>query len=173
MQTILYNGEEVTTLANDNLGNRYLFGGSLDGNITFTENFSLRGDLNIIEAAKSKQYGPLPSISPVFGNLLLTYNKKVWFASLRYQFSGAKDPEEYSENGEDGLEETPLISDSLQLYAGTPAWSELSFLTQYQWNEKIRFRLGLDNIFDVHYRSFASGVSAPSRNLKLGVNIQL
>ncbi len=172
MQTILYNNEEVITLANDNLGNRYLFGGSLDGNLTFSENLSLRGDLNFIEAAKSKQYGPLPSISPVFGNLLLTYKKEAWFASLRYQFSGPKDPEDYSEGGEDGLEETPLISESLGLYAGTPAWSELSFLTQYQCNEKIHFRIGLDNIFDVHYRSFASGVSAPGRNLKLGVHIQ-
>jgi outer membrane receptor protein involved in Fe transport len=32
--------------------------------------------------------------------------------------------------------------------------------------------MGLDNIFDVHYRSFASGISAPGRNFKLGVNIQ-
>ena len=173
MQTILYNGEEVTTLANDNLGNRYLFGGSLDGNLTFSEYLSLRTDINLIEAVKSDQYGPLPSISPLFGNLLLTYNKKDWFTSLRYQFSGAKDPEDYSFGGEDGLEETPQIPGSTNLFAGTPAWTEFSFLTQYQWNEKIRIRLGLDNIFDVHYRSFASGVSAPGRNLKLGINIQL
>ena len=173
MQTILYNGEEVTTLANDNLGNRYLFGGSLDGNLTFSEYLSLRADINLIEAVKSDQYGPLPSISPLFGNLLLTYNKKDWFTSLRYQFSGAKDPEDYSFGGEDGLEETPQIPGSTNLFAGTPAWTEFSFLTQYQWNEKIRIRLGLDNIFDVHYRSFASGVSAPGRNLKLGINIQL
>jgi hemoglobin/transferrin/lactoferrin receptor protein len=91
---------------------------------------------------------------------------------MRYQFSGSKAPEDYSEGGEDGLDETPLISEDPDLYAGTPAWSELSFLSQYQWNDKIHLRMGLDNIFDVHYRSFASGISAPGRNFKLGVNIQ-
>jgi len=172
MNTILYNGEELTTYANNNLGDRYIFGGSIDGNFSFTDQLSLRGDLNIIQAAKSKKYGPLPSISPVFGNLVLTYQKEAWFASMRYQFSGSKALEDYSEGGEDGLDETPLISEDPDLYAGTPAWSELSFLSQYQWNDKIHLRMGLDNIFDVHYRSFASGISAPGRNFKLGVNIQ-
>ena len=171
LNTILYNGEELFTLANDNLGNRYLFGASLDGNFSLSRNFSLKGDLSIIEALKDDQYGPLPSISPIFGSLLLNYQKNNWFSSLRFQFSGSKDPEDYSTGGEDGLEETPLISISQGLYAGTPSWSELSFLTQYQLNKKMFLRLGLDNIFDLHYRSFASGISAPGRNFKLGVNV--
>ena len=171
LNTILYNGEELFTLANDNLGNRYLFGASLDGNFSLSRNFSLKGDLSIIEALKNDQYGPLPSISPIFGSLLLNYQKNNWFSSLRFQFSGSKDPEDYSNGGEDGLEETPLISISQGLYAGAPSWSELSFLTQYQLNKKVFLRLGLDNIFDVHYRSFASGISAPGRNFKLGVNV--
>ena len=171
LNTILYNGEELFTLANDNLGNRYLFGASLDGNFSLSRNFSLKGDLSIIEALKNDQYGPLPSISPIFGSLLLNYQKNNWFSSLRFQFSGSKDPEDYSNGGEDGLEETPLISISQGLYAGAPSWSELSFLTQYQLNKKVFLRLGLDNIFDLHYRSFASGISAPGRNFKLGVNV--
>ena len=82
MNTILYNGEELSTFANNNLGNRYILGVSIDGNFSFTDKLSLRGDLNIIEAAKSMKYGPLPSISPVFGNLVLTYQKEAWFASI-------------------------------------------------------------------------------------------
>ena len=69
----------------------------------------------------------MPSISPFFLIYLSTMKKK-WFASLRYQYSGSKNPEEYSLGGEDGLEETPIISESQGIYAGTPAWSELSFL---------------------------------------------
>ncbi|MDG2235562.1 MAG: TonB-dependent receptor [Flavobacteriaceae bacterium] len=171
LNTILYNGEELYTLANDNLGNRYLFGASLDGNFSLSRNFSLKGDLSIIEALKNDQYGPLPSISPIFGSLSLNYQKNNWFSSLRFQFSGSKDPEDYSTGGEDGLEETPLISISQGLYGGTPSWSELSFLTQYQLNKNVFLRLGIDNIFDVHYRSFASGISAPGRNFKLGFNV--
>ena len=171
LNTILYNGFEVNTKANTNLGNRYLFGASLDGNISLSTNLSLRGDLSLITALKDQQYGPLPSISPVFGGLLMTYQKNNWFTSLRYQFSGSKDPEDYSNGGEDGLEETPIISESSELYAGSPSWSEFSILTQFKLSQNINLRLGLDNIFDIHYRSFASGISAPGRNFKIGANI--
>ena len=171
LNTILYNGFEVNTKANTNLGNRYLFGASLDGNISLSSNLSLRGDLSLITALKDQQYGPLPSISPVFGGLLMTYQKNNWFTSIRYQFSGSKDPEDYSNGGEDGLEETPIISESLELYAGSPSWSEFSILTQFKFSQNINLRLGLDNIFDIHYRSFASGISAPGRNFKIGANI--
>jgi hemoglobin/transferrin/lactoferrin receptor protein len=171
LNTILYNGFEVNTKANTNLGNRYLFGASLDGNISLSSNLSLRGDLSLITALKDQQYGPLPSISPVFGGLLMTYQKNNWFTSLRYQFSGSKDPEDYSNGGEDGLEETPIISESSELYAGSPSWSEFSILTQFKLSQNINLRLGLDNIFDIHYRSFASGISTPGRNFKIGANI--
>ena len=171
MNTILYQGKEVETFANINSGDRYLFGGSIDGYYSFLDSFSILANVSFIEAGKNKRYGPLPSVSPIFGNLLLNYQKQAWIASLRFQFSGSKNPDTYSIRGEDGLEETPLISENLGIYAGSPAWNDLSFLTQYNWKENITFRLGIDNIFDIHYRSFASGVSAPGRNFKIGANI--
>jgi hemoglobin/transferrin/lactoferrin receptor protein len=73
--------------------------------------------------------------------------------------------------GEDGLKETPLLSENSMLYSGTPSWNDLSLLTQYKLKENISFRLGVDNIFDVHYRTFASGISAPGRNIKIGLNL--
>jgi len=63
-----------------------------------------------------------------------------------------------------------LLSENPEIFAGSPTWSELSWLAQYRWKENTFFRVALENIFDVHYRPFASGISAPGRNLKLGVN---
>jgi len=34
-------------------------------------------------------------------------------------------------------------------------------------------RLGITNIFDTHYRTFASGISAPGRSLQAGLNLKL
>ena len=171
LNTIIYNGEELETFANNNLGNRYLFGASMDYYYSLTKSISTQGNLSYINAVKDKLYGPLPSISPFFGNLLLSLKKEAWHASLRFQFSGSKSPENYSLGGEDGLEETPLLSENLMLYSGTPSWNDLSLLTQYKLKENINFRLGIDNIFDVHYRTFASGISAPGRNVKIGLNL--
>ncbi|MGB1404739.1 MAG: TonB-dependent receptor [Flavobacteriaceae bacterium] len=168
--TIRYNGEEVETYANNNLGNRYLYGGSLDGYYSLNTFLSLRGNLSFIQAVKSEKYGPLPSISPAFGRIFIEYQKSNWLSYLSFEFSDNKNIEAYSIGGEDGLEETPLLSENPLLYAGTPPWSELSWLAQYRWKKSTLFRIALENILDTHYRPFASGISAPGRNLKLGVN---
>ena len=172
LNTIIYNGEEVTTLANNNLGNRLLYGTSVDGYLNLTKSLSIQGNLSYIQSMKSEKYGPLPSISPTFGNLIIKHNKNKWFTSLQFQFSGKKDPKKYSLGGEDGLEETPLIPGSTGYYAGTPAWNDLSFQTQFQYSKDLNFSFGIENIFDVHYRTFSSGISAPGRNLRLGVNLR-
>jgi len=168
--TIRYNGEEVETYANNNLGNRYLYGGSLDGYYSLNTFLALRGNLSFIQAVKSEKYGPLPSISPAFGRIFIEYQKSNWLSYLSFEFSDNKNIEAYSIGGEDGLEETPLLSENPLLYAGTPAWSELSWLAQYRWKKSTSFRIALENILDTHYRPFASGISAPGINLKLGVN---
>jgi hemoglobin/transferrin/lactoferrin receptor protein len=46
-------------------------------------------------------------------------------------------------------------------------------LTNYQWSEKVNLKAGLENLFDIHYRTFASGVSAPGRSFRLGLQVQL
>ena len=33
------------------------------------------------------------------------------------------------------------------------------------------FSIGLTNVFDTHYRTFASGISAPGRSFQLGLNL--
>ena len=100
----------------------------------------------------------------------MLYQKTKWLTHLAFQFSAKKKVSDYSLGGEDGLEETPLISETPERYAGTPAWSEVSFLSQYRLKENTLIRIALDNIFDIHYREFASGISAPGRNLKIGLN---
>ena len=75
------------------------------------------------------------------------------------------------------MEETPLIDPNAALltdqYAGAPAWKDLSILANYQWSDKVNLKAGLENLFDIHYRTFASGVSAPGRSFRLGLQVQL
>jgi len=53
---------------------------------------------------------------------------------------------------------------------GTPAWMTINLYYQRQINDYLSATIGLENLMDVHYRPFASGVSAPGRNLIIGVN---
>ena len=78
--------------------------------------------------------------------------------------------------GEDGLNETPIVnslaSDETHIYYGMPSWSVWSVLSQYQLKENVVFNLGLRNIFDLHYRTFGSGISSEGRSFQLGVKVK-
>ena len=73
--------------------------------------------------------------------------------------------------GEDGLEETPVIGRSDTTgeieYAGTPSWHRFDFHLTYNINATTTVGADLHNLFDVHYKEFASGISAPGRSLRL------
>ena len=77
--------------------------------------------------------------------------------------------------GEDGLEETPVIAENSDVirYAGTPKWSDFSIYTNYDISEDVKIRIALTNIFDNHYRTFASGISAPGRSFQIGLYLKL
>ena len=70
-----------------------------------------------------------------------------WKRIEDYNIVGGEDNEQYA---------TPY---------GMPAWYTLNLKAGYAISEKLTLQAGIDNITDQHYRVFASGVSAPGRNL--------
>ena len=175
LSTVIYNGEEVTTISNKNLGNRFIHGFSIDGFTKVTNSLKFDYSMTYTKGDDNDNYGPLPSISPLFGSFALSYSKKGVNLKAIYKFTEAKSPGEYSFGGEDGLDETPFIinSEGLLSYLGTPKWSDLSIFGSKNISSSVTLRLGLTNVFDSHYRTFASGISAPGRSFQLGLNLKL
>ena len=175
LSTIIYNGEEVTTIANKNLGNRFIHGFSVDGFNSFYNKFRFNYSLTYTKGDDSEVYGPLPSISPLFGSFSVSYLLDNFKLRASFKFSESKNPQEYSFGGEDGLNETPskILDDGSMIYLGTPKWSDFSIHGSKEISENTTLRVGVTNIFDTHYRTFASGISAPGRSLQVGLNIKL
>ena len=64
-----------------------------------------------------------------------------------FKFSEAKNADEYSFGGEDGLDETPFIFENERLiYLGTPKWSDLSIYASKNISSDIILRFGLTNL---------------------------
>jgi hemoglobin/transferrin/lactoferrin receptor protein len=175
--TIMYNGEEVYTQANKNLGNRFIYGGSIQGKSVLSDPFEISGGITYTTADQNADYGPMPSIAPVFGTFTLSHEIKNWRTLLIWKFSDRKLPADFSWGGEDGLNETPVVDSNANVetnkYYGTPSWNIWSILSQYQYRKNIILNVGLKNIFDLHYRTFASGISAEGRSLQLGVKVKI
>jgi len=172
INTILYDGNELKTIANTNLGNRFIYGGSFDGNFKISNSLDLNTNITVTKAILNKKYGPMPSISPIFGSTFIKYQKNKILLNVIFKFSGSKKPNTYSFGGEDGLEETPIInSGGLITYNGSPNWKIFSLNANYKITQKVLLKLGAENIFDIHYKEFASGISSSGRNISLGLNV--
>jgi len=169
---VLYDEEFVQTMANFNLGNSNVYGGNFDFKTRVMSNVLLNGSITYTKGSTLKDMLPMPSIPPFFGSIKLKLLKEKSQYQLSYRFSSSKDPKTYSMGGEDGLDETPMIIDqngNIQ-YAGMPAWGifQLSSLFKIKVLKRpIDLKIILDNIFDIHYREFASGISSSGRSLNL------
>ena len=54
-------------------------------------------------------------------------------------------------------------------YAGSLAWTTYNLYTEYKINDKFLLNISLENIGDLHFRSFSSGVSGAGRNFIIGL----
>ena len=75
------------------------------------------------------------------------------------EYNDHKHIENYSPNGSDNPQEaTAEVS---------PAWWTLNTNYQYEVSAVLTGQIGIENILDAHYKTYASGISAPGRNLIL------
>jgi hemoglobin/transferrin/lactoferrin receptor protein len=78
-------------------------------------------------------------------------------AELFALYNGWKRISDYNPSGEDNAQyATP---------EGTPSWMTLNLRTTVNLRKQVSLQFGIENIFDRNYRYFASGFSAPGRNV--------
>ncbi len=167
--TIIWDGEEYEMIANVNKGTAYITGGTFiyKGNITNT--LKTRASLTYTHGKTYDTNEPLSSIPPLFGNFEIAYSKNKLETGLNLVYNGRKKLEDYNiPEGIDNIEETPFLKDKNEYY-GSPSWETLNFFSKYKVTKNIDFLFAVDNIFDQHYKQFASGISAPGRNFSFSV----
>jgi hemoglobin/transferrin/lactoferrin receptor protein len=111
----------------------------------------------------SNNFVPLDHIPPTFGKLGLKYIIKNMDFTAFMIFNGIKKNSEYSTSGEDNMEDAPGGAPN----GFTPAWQTYHIAAHFKVSDNINIWANLDNILDLAYRPFSSGISAPGRNLSL------
>ncbi|MHB1147820.1 MAG: TonB-dependent receptor plug domain-containing protein [Lutibacter sp.] len=162
--TLVYDGVTATTMANINNKNAYDKGGTIGFQGTVFNHFKTNGSLTFTKGKSYDTKMPLSSIPPLFGNLEVSYTQNKFLTSLNYRFNATKKLGDYNlEEVIDNIEQTPFVAETNSYY-GTPKWNTLNLNTNYQFSEKVSISFRIDNIFDVHYKEFASSISSPGRN---------
>ncbi|MDP3352173.1 MAG: TonB-dependent receptor [Flavobacteriaceae bacterium] len=161
--TLIYDGVSASTYANINNKNAYITGGTFNYQGLITKNFKTKGSLTYTKGRSYDKKLPLSSIPPIFGDIELSYTQQKFQTTLNYRFNLAKKLNDYTFEGEDNIEQTPFITETGKYY-GTPKWGTFNFNSSYQFSKNISAIFKVDNIFDIHYKEFASSISAPGRN---------
>ena len=100
---------------------------------------------------------PMSHIPPLFGRVASDIEGRWWTLEWYALFSGAKAASKFGPYATDNFD--------LMLETGAPSWWTLNAEFSAKLHEKVECRLGLRNVLNMHYRVFASGISAAGRGV--------
>ena len=166
---------------NKNTGKAEIYGATASISMRIASNYTLESDYTYIKGRNKDTDLPFTHIPPSFGKTALYADFDQWRASFYTLYNGSKPIEEYDlVSGTDNEEESPIEWEYLEdtdiwvaNFQGTPAWYTLNTSFMYRFSKTFTIQLAVENILDHHYKTFASGLSAPGRNFILTFRAKL
>ena len=161
--TIDYNGTPSQVFANQNKGKAFITGISsilkayVVNNLLFTATFNY----TLGRIIEDNEKLPLDHIAPFYGKIGFNYTKKHYGLEVYMLYNGKKDIKNFFLNGEDNEQYAPP--------GGMPAWETYNAKGSLVLFKNATLFVGVENILDTQYRTFASGMNAPGRNLYSGL----
>jgi hemoglobin/transferrin/lactoferrin receptor protein len=108
-------------------------------------------------ATENSAWVPLDHIAPDHGRAGLRWVTDEWQLEAYVLFQGWKRAKDYSPSGEDNVQ----YSDA----GKTPSWETYNLRGQWTLNKNVNLGFAIENLLDLRYRVFASGINSAGRNL--------
>lgn len=156
-------GDTLNIVANQNAQEAYIMGANLIAGYKITPELKFSGSINYTRGREiiSNERIPLGHIPPLYGNISADWNPSDYEFSFRYRFNGHKPLSEYG-----GTVDNPDLATA----DGALAWQTFNLYAARNLGETFKISCAIENLFDLHYRNFGSGVSAAGRNFIVGVS---
>lgn len=162
--SLWYDGEYLTVYANTNSQDAFLFGYNAKAYIHLNKHWSSTHTISYTYGKDESADALLDHIPPLYGKSQIDWVKNNYRLGLFAFYNAWKKAEDYSPNGSDNLDEATAD--------GTPAWWTLNLSCSINLSDKLVAQLNVENILDVHYKTFSSGISAPGRNVILSIKTE-
>jgi hemoglobin/transferrin/lactoferrin receptor protein len=155
--SIVFDGKLSAVQAMQNVDKATIYG--IESNLVaqLTKSLSLQSSLTYTFGQVKEGEVPLDHIPPIFGITSLKLELNKFKGEFFTRYNGWKHIKDYSPSGED--------NEAYATVDGMPSWYTLNIRAGYLLNRYVSLQAGLENILDRHYRNFASGISAPGRNV--------
>ncbi len=175
MDSIDYDGELSRVLSLQNISSMNVYGLQMQFKWKLTKDFLFTTAYNYQkgkekDAETGRDYSPT-HVAPGFGSTHLIYSFMEKFKADFYT----------NYNGEISYENLALSErDDAHLYAKdkngnpyAPSWWTMNLKLSYSFKKYVVIDGGVENIFDIRYRPYSSGISAPGRNFILSVRVSI
>ncbi len=165
LDSIIYDStlSKVEALVNADYG--LLFGVNFSLYADLSSHFSLKTHLNYIKG-QDQDKNPLRHVTPVYGATHVIYTRENFKADLYSLYNGAIKNSELSSTEQ---AKPHLYASDINGNPYSPAWYTINLKTSYQITKKIQLNAGMENILNVRYRPYSSGIIAPGRNFILAL----
>jgi hemoglobin/transferrin/lactoferrin receptor protein len=157
--SIIYDGQLSQVMSTVNAAKSRIFG--IEGmlNAKLNDQFNLLATVNYTNGrilTDSVPY-PLDHIPPTFGKVSLGYVNGKLRSEFFVNYSGWKRVSDYNMIGEDNF--------AYATVDGMPSWYTLNVRLNYAFSQHVSLQIACENILNQNYRSYASNISAPGRNI--------
>jgi hemoglobin/transferrin/lactoferrin receptor protein len=163
--SIFYDGELSKTQAVVNASSAVIYGLYFNINTSLTKKLNLASRINYIRGHDDEQL-PLRHVAPLYGSTHLVYHSKKVRVDLSADYNGTISNKNLA----------PTEQTKTQIYAQdddgmpyAPGWVTANIMASYQFNRIMGINLGLENIFNVRYRPYSSGIVAPGRDFMVAL----
>lgn len=161
LDSIVYDNELMRVQMNKNIESANIQGFSLFIKNNLLDRLNIISNFNYLKGKGSTE-SPIAHIPPFNASVTINYIYKKNTLNFYTKYNAHKKIEEYDIAGIDNLDEATLN--------GNPMWYTFNLYYSYKINESLNFAFCIENILDIHYKRFASGISASGRNLILSLS---
>lgn len=167
--SIMYDGELSQVQAIQNAAEATVYGLQAGIEWKLPKGFAFKSQFNYQIGEEELDDGttsPSRHAAPWFGVTHLTYNKSKLMLDLYAQYSGevSYDDMPISEQDKDYMY---AIDDDGNPYS--PSWYTLNLKAMYQFTNNLSVSAGVENLTDIRYRPYSSGMVAAGRNFVLAL----
>ena len=166
---IIYDGEVSTVQAIQNAASAKVYGFQLNLEADFGKGFGFSSDFNYQKGEEELDTGktsPLRHATPLFGNMRLTYNAHKLQTQLYANYSGNV---AFNDLPDSEISKEYIYAKDANGNPFSPSWITLNIKTSYRFTENLLLSSGLENLTDLRYRPYSSGIVSPGRNFVISL----
>lgn len=169
LPTIEYLGEASDVYAIVNAGYAVIYGSQVKAELKPASFVRIKSALTLT-GGHDNDMEPLRHIPPVFGATHVIFERSLLKADLYAVYNGSITYDRLA----------PSERDKAYMYAAdsdgnpwSPGWFTLNFKAFFNISNRVDLTAGVENLFDLRYRPYSSGITAPGRNFIFSARVRI